>query len=201
MGVHSGPDLGPFYRQRGLNDRLLRAERAFLDSEGIPGYSWYKHLVLLFTLNQVLRLAHLLRRIEKCLLLSFACFNNGIVLLVSTMGISHSIFSFGHCTYVKLCISFIMHSFRCMVRCQTTTMDRSPSQLFGILFMRPQVVATMLQTQQNGQQYNIKYSVVHAPLPVHLLFCEASSHDCQLHGGAQTICTNEPCIPKGFTVT
>ncbi|KAG0622034.1 hypothetical protein M758_3G066300 [Ceratodon purpureus] len=45
MGVHSGPDLGPFYRQRGLNDRLLRAERAFLDSEGIPGYSWYKHLV------------------------------------------------------------------------------------------------------------------------------------------------------------
>lgn len=33
------------YSRRELNDRLLRAERAFLDSDGIPGASWYKHLV------------------------------------------------------------------------------------------------------------------------------------------------------------
>lgn len=46
MEVQSGLAVGLLYRRRELNDRLLRAERAFLDSEGIPGASWYKHLVL-----------------------------------------------------------------------------------------------------------------------------------------------------------
>lgn len=30
---------------RELNDRLMMAERAFTDSEGLKGRSWYKHLV------------------------------------------------------------------------------------------------------------------------------------------------------------
>lgn len=34
-------------KRRGLNDRLLKVERAFLDDDGIPGDSWYKHLVSL----------------------------------------------------------------------------------------------------------------------------------------------------------
>lgn len=33
------------YRQRGLNDRLLQGERAFLDADGIVGDTWFKHLV------------------------------------------------------------------------------------------------------------------------------------------------------------
>ncbi|KAJ7548570.1 hypothetical protein O6H91_07G017500 [Diphasiastrum complanatum] len=32
-------------KKRSLNDRLMLAERAFLDSDGLPGRSWYKHLV------------------------------------------------------------------------------------------------------------------------------------------------------------
>lgn len=30
---------------RELNDRLMMAERAFTDRDGLPGRSWYKHLV------------------------------------------------------------------------------------------------------------------------------------------------------------
>lgn len=34
-------------RRRAINDRLMLAERAFLDSDGLPGpgRQWYKHLV------------------------------------------------------------------------------------------------------------------------------------------------------------
>lgn len=35
---------------RELNDRLMMAERAFTDREGLPGRWWYKHLVS-FTLK------------------------------------------------------------------------------------------------------------------------------------------------------
>ncbi|CAI0628575.1 unnamed protein product [Linum tenue] len=34
-----------FARVREINDRLMMAERAFTDSEGLPGRQWYKHLV------------------------------------------------------------------------------------------------------------------------------------------------------------
>ena len=30
---------------RSLNDRLIMAERAFVDPEGLPGQPWYRHLV------------------------------------------------------------------------------------------------------------------------------------------------------------
>jgi len=33
---------------REINDRLMMAERAFTDAEGLSGRSWYKHLVCLF---------------------------------------------------------------------------------------------------------------------------------------------------------
>lgn len=32
---------------RELNDRLMMAERAFTDRDGLTGRSWYKHLVRL----------------------------------------------------------------------------------------------------------------------------------------------------------
>eukprot|EP01018_Ginkgo_biloba_P002099 Gb_06076 [translate_table: standard] len=32
-------------QKRALNDRLLMAERAFTDSDGLPGRHWYKHLI------------------------------------------------------------------------------------------------------------------------------------------------------------
>lgn len=32
-------------RRRGLNDRLMLAERGFLDPEGLPGRQWFKHLI------------------------------------------------------------------------------------------------------------------------------------------------------------
>lgn len=51
MQMQSGLSSGILYRRRGLNDRLLRAERAFLDSDGLSGASWYKHLVFLLTWN------------------------------------------------------------------------------------------------------------------------------------------------------
>ncbi|XP_071908836.1 probable glutamate carboxypeptidase LAMP1 isoform X4 [Coffea arabica] len=33
------------YKVRELNDRLMMAERAFTDREGLPGRTWYKHLI------------------------------------------------------------------------------------------------------------------------------------------------------------
>ena len=39
------------YRQRGLNDRLLQGERAFLDADGIVGDTWFKHLVCSSIIN------------------------------------------------------------------------------------------------------------------------------------------------------
>lgn len=33
---------------RALNDRLMLAERGFLDTEGIKGREWFKHLVSVF---------------------------------------------------------------------------------------------------------------------------------------------------------
>lgn len=35
-------------RGRELNDRLMMAERAFTDRDGLFGMSWYKHLVSCF---------------------------------------------------------------------------------------------------------------------------------------------------------
>ena len=32
-------------KMRGLNDRLMLAERGFLDTDGIKGREWFKHLV------------------------------------------------------------------------------------------------------------------------------------------------------------
>ena len=40
------------YRQRGLNDRLLQGERAFLDADGIVGDTWFKHLVCSSTIDK-----------------------------------------------------------------------------------------------------------------------------------------------------
>lgn len=36
-------------RRRMLNDRLMLAERGFLDTEGIRGRQWFKHLVSINT--------------------------------------------------------------------------------------------------------------------------------------------------------
>ena len=36
------------YKVRELNDRLMMAERSFTDREGLPGRTWYKHLVSFF---------------------------------------------------------------------------------------------------------------------------------------------------------
>lgn len=33
------------FKVRELNDRLMMAERAFTDQDGLPGRPWYKHLV------------------------------------------------------------------------------------------------------------------------------------------------------------
>lgn len=33
------------FKVRELNDRLMMAERAFTDQDGLLGRSWYKHLV------------------------------------------------------------------------------------------------------------------------------------------------------------
>ncbi|CAN6977617.1 hypothetical protein IGI04_037558 [Brassica rapa subsp. trilocularis] len=38
-------DAAAAARRRGLNDRMMLAERGFLDSEGIKGKEWFKHLV------------------------------------------------------------------------------------------------------------------------------------------------------------
>jgi hypothetical protein len=42
LDMHDGYGL---MRRRLLNDRLLLAERSFLQAEGLPGRAWYKHLV------------------------------------------------------------------------------------------------------------------------------------------------------------
>lgn len=34
-------------RMRALNDRLMLAERGFLDADGLQGRKWFKHLVSL----------------------------------------------------------------------------------------------------------------------------------------------------------
>lgn len=34
-----------YYKVRELNDKLMMAERAFTDKEGLSGRPWYKHLV------------------------------------------------------------------------------------------------------------------------------------------------------------
>lgn len=33
------------FKRRSLNDKLMLAERAFLDPEGLPGHRWFKHLI------------------------------------------------------------------------------------------------------------------------------------------------------------
>ena len=35
-------------KKRTLNDRLMLAERSFLDADGLQGRPWFKHLVSLF---------------------------------------------------------------------------------------------------------------------------------------------------------
>jgi hypothetical protein len=42
LDMHDGYGL---MRRRLLNDRLLLAERSFLQAEGLQGRAWYKHLV------------------------------------------------------------------------------------------------------------------------------------------------------------
>lgn len=37
-------------KKRALNDRLMLAERGFLDAEGLQGRQWFKHLVSAFLL-------------------------------------------------------------------------------------------------------------------------------------------------------
>lgn len=104
LGVQPGLASGLLYRRRGLNDRLLRAERAFLDSNGIPGASWYKHLVLFFTsiLIKVVRnlpyIAGLIRFPPYHLLVS----------AVRILELVTAVFIWIIHVYVKLCISFII---------------------------------------------------------------------------------------------
>ncbi|KAG6546798.1 hypothetical protein Mapa_011744 [Marchantia paleacea] len=48
MGTYGSESHDIFYfllRRRAINDRLILSERALLDPEGVPGRSWYKHLV------------------------------------------------------------------------------------------------------------------------------------------------------------
>ena len=35
-------------KMRALNDRLMLAERGFLDTDGIKGREWFKHLVSVY---------------------------------------------------------------------------------------------------------------------------------------------------------
>lgn len=35
-------------KKRALNDRLMLAERGFLDADGLKGKQWFKHLVSIF---------------------------------------------------------------------------------------------------------------------------------------------------------
>ncbi|KAL0714416.1 hypothetical protein Bca4012_021395 [Brassica carinata] len=43
--AYSKNDVAAAVRRRELNDRMMLAERGFLDSEGIKGKEWFKHLV------------------------------------------------------------------------------------------------------------------------------------------------------------
>lgn len=40
-------DATSWLKLRALNDRLMLAERAFLDPEGLRGRPWFKHLVMI----------------------------------------------------------------------------------------------------------------------------------------------------------
>ncbi|CAN7135382.1 unnamed protein product [Brassica rapa subsp. narinosa] len=44
-GAYRKNDVAAAARRRELNDRMMLAERGFLDSEGIKGKEWFKHLV------------------------------------------------------------------------------------------------------------------------------------------------------------
>ncbi|KAJ4870893.1 putative glutamate carboxypeptidase 2 [Raphanus sativus] len=44
-GAYSKNDVAGAAKRRELNDRMMLAERGFLDSEGIRGKEWFKHLV------------------------------------------------------------------------------------------------------------------------------------------------------------
>ena len=43
--AYSKYDVAVAAKRRELNDRMMLAERGFLDSEGIKGKEWFKHLV------------------------------------------------------------------------------------------------------------------------------------------------------------
>ena len=47
-------DLLPL-KMRALNDRLMLAERGFLDTDGIKGREWFKHLVSVFYIKIAIR--------------------------------------------------------------------------------------------------------------------------------------------------
>lgn len=43
-------------KKRALNDRLMLAERGFLDADGLQGRQWFKHLVSAFLFLDSLKL-------------------------------------------------------------------------------------------------------------------------------------------------
>ncbi|KAL7133681.1 hypothetical protein ABFS83_12G158100 [Erythranthe nasuta] len=45
LRVDQSSDESTILRRRMLNDRLMLTERGFLDSEGLPGRQWFKHLI------------------------------------------------------------------------------------------------------------------------------------------------------------
>ncbi|XP_047955969.1 probable glutamate carboxypeptidase AMP1 isoform X2 [Salvia hispanica] len=45
LRVDGSKDVSTLLRRRALNDRLMLAERGFLDPEGLPGRQWLKHLI------------------------------------------------------------------------------------------------------------------------------------------------------------
>lgn len=47
-GSYRKNDVAGAAKRRELNDRMMLAERGFLDSEGIKGKEWFKHLVSKF---------------------------------------------------------------------------------------------------------------------------------------------------------
>lgn len=60
-------------KKRALNDRLMLAERGFLDADGLQGRQWFKHLVSAFLFLDSLKLIVTDNCVDQKIGLYFGC--------------------------------------------------------------------------------------------------------------------------------